>query len=82
MLSIGGRSVLITLVLGSLGNYYMSLFVMPLQVKKWLESLHEKLFWAFDGSSKRLSWVNWNMVLASKRKVSSVLAALRLLTTL
>lgn len=39
MLSIGDRLVLITLVFGSLGTYYMSLFVMSTQVKKCLESI-------------------------------------------
>ncbi|PWA57823.1 hypothetical protein CTI12_AA405230 [Artemisia annua] len=45
MLSIGGRSTLITSVLGSLGTYYLSMFPMPNQIDKQLESLRSNFFW-------------------------------------
>ncbi|GJY13202.1 hypothetical protein Tco_0382511 [Tanacetum coccineum] len=45
MLSIGGRSTLITSVLGSLGVYYLSLFPMPKQINRRLESLRANFFW-------------------------------------
>ncbi|GJZ74651.1 RNA-directed DNA polymerase, eukaryota, reverse transcriptase zinc-binding domain protein, partial [Tanacetum coccineum] len=39
LLSIGGRSTLISSVLGSIGTYYLSLFPMPITVNKKLESI-------------------------------------------
>nr|GEU37394.1 reverse transcriptase domain, reverse transcriptase zinc-binding domain protein [Tanacetum cinerariifolium] len=72
MLSIGGRSTLITSVLGSLGVYYISLFPMPKQVNKRLESLRANFFWGctdgiknsmdilefvFSFKAERWSWI-------------------------
>lgn len=68
MLLVGGRSLLITLVLGSLGIYYMSLFMMPVQVKKRFEALWSNFFWEYDNTKKKLHWVNWNLTMASKEK--------------
>ena len=38
-LSIGGRATLIKSILGGLGIYYLSLFVMPVSVAKKLEAM-------------------------------------------
>lgn len=43
-LSIGGRTILIRSILGSLGTYYLSLLFMPVVVAKQLESLRAKFF--------------------------------------
>ncbi|GJW76393.1 RNA-directed DNA polymerase, eukaryota [Tanacetum coccineum] len=66
MLSIGGRDTLISSVLGSIGTYYLSLFSMPITVSKKLESIRSHFFWGSDDSSKRITWISWNLVLASK----------------
>ncbi|GJW96952.1 hypothetical protein Tco_0178760 [Tanacetum coccineum] len=66
MLSIGGRATLISSVLGSIGTYYLSLFPMPITVSKKLESIRSHFFWGSDDSSKRIPWISWNLVLASK----------------
>nr|GEW08398.1 RNA-directed DNA polymerase, eukaryota, reverse transcriptase zinc-binding domain protein [Tanacetum cinerariifolium] len=66
LLSIGGRSTLISLVLGSIGTYYLSLFPMPITVNKKLESIRSNFFWGIDASSKKTSWISWNLVLASR----------------
>ena len=76
MLSIGGRSTLITSVLGSLGVYYLSLFPMPKQINKRLESLRANFFWGCTDGIKKIPWISWNSVLASK--VVLVLVLLRL----
>ena len=68
MLSIGGRSTLITSVLGSLGVYYLSLFPMPKQINKRLESLRANFFWGCTDGIKKIPWISWNSILASKLK--------------
>nr|GEX57443.1 RNA-directed DNA polymerase, eukaryota, reverse transcriptase zinc-binding domain protein [Tanacetum cinerariifolium] len=67
MLSIGGRATLVSLVLGSLGTYYLSFFPLPITVCKKLESIRARFFWGSDGSTKKLHWIAWNSVTASKR---------------
>nr|GEW84916.1 RNA-directed DNA polymerase, eukaryota, reverse transcriptase zinc-binding domain protein [Tanacetum cinerariifolium] len=67
MLSIGGRATLVSSVLGSLGTYYLSLFPMPITVCKKLESIRARFFWGIDDSTKKLHWIAWNSVTASKR---------------
>ncbi|GJV74764.1 RNA-directed DNA polymerase, eukaryota [Tanacetum coccineum] len=66
LLSIRGRSTLISSVLGSIGTYYLSLFPMPITVNKKLESIRSNFFWGSDTSSKKISWISWNLVLASR----------------
>nr|XP_043616324.1 uncharacterized protein LOC122588274 [Erigeron canadensis] len=44
LMSIGGRSTLISSVLGSLGNYFLSIFCMPKAVVRKLESLRASFF--------------------------------------
>ncbi|GKD71579.1 hypothetical protein Tco_1325669, partial [Tanacetum coccineum] len=68
MLSIGGRSTLITSVLGSLRVYYLSLFPMPKLINKRLESLRANLFWGCTDRIKKIPWIAWKSVLASKVK--------------
>nr|GEZ36761.1 RNA-directed DNA polymerase, eukaryota, reverse transcriptase zinc-binding domain protein [Tanacetum cinerariifolium]GEZ41819.1 RNA-directed DNA polymerase, eukaryota, reverse transcriptase zinc-binding domain protein [Tanacetum cinerariifolium] len=67
MLSIGGRSTLITSMLGSLGVYYLSLFPMPKLINKHLE-LRADFFWGCTDGIKKIPWISWNSVLASKLK--------------
>ncbi|GJS80706.1 RNA-directed DNA polymerase, eukaryota, reverse transcriptase zinc-binding domain protein [Tanacetum coccineum] len=68
LLSIGGRATLITSVLGAIGTYFFSLFPMPSSVNKKLESLRSNFFWGSDEKSKKISWISWNLALASKDK--------------
>nr|GEZ62376.1 RNA-directed DNA polymerase, eukaryota [Tanacetum cinerariifolium] len=65
-LSIGGRLTLLKLVLGSFPIYYMSLFKVPSQVLKRMESIRSRFFNGIDIMEKKLSFVSWNKVLASK----------------
>ncbi|GJZ86688.1 RNA-directed DNA polymerase, eukaryota, reverse transcriptase zinc-binding domain protein [Tanacetum coccineum] len=62
------RSTLITSVLGSLGVYYLSLFPMPKQINRRLESLRANFFWGCTDGIKKIPWISWNSVLASKLK--------------
>ncbi|GJW78515.1 hypothetical protein Tco_0140197 [Tanacetum coccineum] len=68
LLSIGGRFTIITSVLGAIGTYFFSLFPMPISVNKKLESLRYNFFWGSDDKSKKISWISWNLALASKEK--------------
>ena len=52
-LSIGGRLTLLKSVLGGLGIYYLSLFVMPVTIAKKLEALQSNFFWGGMANKKR-----------------------------
>ena len=66
LFSIGGRSTLLTSVLGALGTYYFSLFPMPKCINKLLESIRAHFFWSNDGSNAKIPWVAWKVVMADK----------------
>nr|XP_043629760.1 uncharacterized protein LOC122601047 [Erigeron canadensis] len=66
MLSIGGRSTLISSVLGSLGIYFFSIFRMPKKVNQLLESICSSFFWGSLKQKRKLAWVKWGTFLASK----------------
>ncbi|GJU29578.1 RNA-directed DNA polymerase, eukaryota, reverse transcriptase zinc-binding domain protein [Tanacetum coccineum] len=67
-LSIGCRLTLIKSVLGSLGNYYLSIFKVPETVVKSFESLRASFFWGSSEDFKKLAWVKWSNILASLDK--------------
>ena len=66
MLSIGGRLTLLKSVLGSIGSYLMSVFGVPTTVLKSLEALRARFFWGADIGERKIHWVSWSRVLASK----------------
>ncbi|GJX53244.1 RNA-directed DNA polymerase, eukaryota, reverse transcriptase zinc-binding domain protein [Tanacetum coccineum] len=66
LLSIGGRLTLIKSVLGSLGIYYLSMFKVPESILKQLERIRANFFWGGDRDNKKMSWVRWDQILASK----------------
>nr|GEW97244.1 RNA-directed DNA polymerase, eukaryota, reverse transcriptase zinc-binding domain protein [Tanacetum cinerariifolium] len=66
MLSIGGRTTLLSSVLGALDTYYFSLFALPKCIIKTFESIRAQFFWGNDGNSYKISWIAWNYTLASK----------------
>ncbi|GKC21849.1 RNA-directed DNA polymerase, eukaryota [Tanacetum coccineum] len=65
-LSIGGRLTLLKSVLGASPIYYMSVFKVPKGVLKTMESIRSKFFNGVDSSDRKISWVAWDNVLASK----------------
>ncbi|GJS32593.1 RNA-directed DNA polymerase, eukaryota, reverse transcriptase zinc-binding domain protein [Tanacetum coccineum] len=65
-LSIGGRSILISAVLGSLPTYYLSLFRMPRTVCNKLEAMRSKFFWGAEDTNRKIHWVKWDLVLDNK----------------
>ncbi|KAK9065169.1 hypothetical protein SSX86_016552 [Deinandra increscens subsp. villosa] len=68
LLSIGGRMTLVSSVLGSLSTYFLSIFRIPKQVDIILEGLRAKFFWGSDDLKRRMHWVKWDIILASKKK--------------
>ncbi|PWA72353.1 reverse transcriptase zinc-binding domain-containing protein [Artemisia annua] len=58
--SIGGRLTLVNSVLKSLGIYYLSLFPIPVQVNKKIESMRARFFWGIDDNVKKIQWVKWD----------------------
>ncbi|GKB83446.1 RNA-directed DNA polymerase, eukaryota, reverse transcriptase zinc-binding domain protein [Tanacetum coccineum] len=66
LLSVGGRVSLIKSVVCNLPTYYLSLYKMPICVQKKLESMRNKFFIGGDLGDKKVTWVKWNVCLASK----------------
>ncbi|GJS05213.1 hypothetical protein Tco_0321721 [Tanacetum coccineum] len=65
-LSIGGRLTLLKSVLGSTPIYNMSLFKVPKAVLKSMESIRRNFFNGIRDGEKKIAWVSWSKVLASK----------------
>ncbi|GJV31181.1 RNA-directed DNA polymerase, eukaryota [Tanacetum coccineum] len=82
-LSIGGRLTLLKSVLGAAPVYTMSIYKVPKGVLKVMESIRSNFFKGVEFGDKKVSWVAWDKVLASKKKgglgVSSFLALNRAL---
>nr|GEX29029.1 hypothetical protein [Tanacetum cinerariifolium] len=71
---VGGRLSLLKSVLTSIPLYHMSIFKVPIGVLNHLESIRRNFFYGVDGSDRKLAWIGWNMVLTSKKNVSSFFA--------
>ncbi|GKB11447.1 putative RNA-directed DNA polymerase, eukaryota, reverse transcriptase zinc-binding domain protein [Tanacetum coccineum] len=66
LLSIGGRSTLITSVLSSLGIYYFSIFPMLIQVNNTLEKIRSRFFWGSTEEATKIPWIAWKSIIAPK----------------
>ncbi|GJX05708.1 putative reverse transcriptase domain-containing protein [Tanacetum coccineum] len=66
LLSIGGRSTLITSVLGSLGIYFLLIFPMPTQVNNTLEKIRSNFFWESTKEAVKIPWIAWKSVISPK----------------
>ncbi|GJT66353.1 RNA-directed DNA polymerase, eukaryota [Tanacetum coccineum] len=64
---IGGRLTLLKAVLGSTPIYPMSLYKVPKTVLHEMESLRRNFFNGVQGVDRKISWVKWTKVLASKK---------------
>ncbi|GJT71692.1 RNA-directed DNA polymerase, eukaryota, reverse transcriptase zinc-binding domain protein [Tanacetum coccineum] len=67
-LSIGGRLTLLKSVLGSMPIYHMSILKVPMKILQRMESIRSHFFNGSDHLAKKLTWVKWANVLASKEK--------------
>ncbi|GKF83553.1 RNA-directed DNA polymerase, eukaryota, partial [Tanacetum coccineum] len=66
-LSIGGRLTLLKSVLGSTPIYSMSLYKVSKSILNLLESLCRNFFNGVQGDERKISWVKWSKVLASRK---------------
>ncbi|GJX34960.1 hypothetical protein Tco_0246517 [Tanacetum coccineum] len=66
-LFIGGHLTLLKAVLGSTPIYPMSLYKVPKAVLHEMESLHSNFFNGVQGVDRKISWVKWTKVPASKK---------------
>ncbi|GJT40169.1 RNA-directed DNA polymerase, eukaryota [Tanacetum coccineum] len=62
----GGRLTLLKSVLTALPFYYMSIYKAPVAVLKDLESICRDFFHGADKVDRKMVWVHWEKVLASK----------------
>lgn len=65
-LSIGGRLTLLKSVLGSTPIYTMSLYKVPKSILHSMETIRRKFFYGANDDNKKITWVSWSKVLASK----------------
>nr|GEW58849.1 RNA-directed DNA polymerase, eukaryota [Tanacetum cinerariifolium] len=66
-LSVGGRLTLLKAVLGSTPIYNMSLFKVLKQVLNSMERMRMNFFNGVQEGERKISWVKWSKVLASKK---------------
>nr|GEX44939.1 RNA-directed DNA polymerase, eukaryota, reverse transcriptase zinc-binding domain protein [Tanacetum cinerariifolium] len=66
-LSIGRRLTLLKSVLGSVSLYSMSIYKVPKGVLHELEMIQNDFFIGVDSSNRKINWVAWDKVLASKK---------------
>nr|GEW66678.1 RNA-directed DNA polymerase, eukaryota, reverse transcriptase zinc-binding domain protein [Tanacetum cinerariifolium] len=66
-LSIGGKLTLLKSVLGSTPIYSMSLYKVPKSVLHSMESIRRNFFNGIQGDERKITWVKWSKVLASKK---------------
>nr|GFB64811.1 RNA-directed DNA polymerase, eukaryota [Tanacetum cinerariifolium] len=66
-LSIGGRLTLLKLVLGASSLYNMSIYKVPKGVLKEMEAIRCNFFNGADPAKRKITWVSWDKVLASKK---------------
>ncbi|GJT77711.1 RNA-directed DNA polymerase, eukaryota [Tanacetum coccineum] len=82
-LSIGGRLTLLKSVLTAIPVYHMSLFKVPAGIIKNMESIRMNFFHGIDKSERKMVWIGWDNILASKKygglRISSFYAANRAL---
>nr|GEV85821.1 RNA-directed DNA polymerase, eukaryota [Tanacetum cinerariifolium] len=68
-LLVGGRLTLLKAVLGSTPIYNMSLFKVPKQVLNSMEQMRMNFFNGMQEGERKIAWVKWSKVLASKKFV-------------
>nr|GEZ51692.1 RNA-directed DNA polymerase, eukaryota, reverse transcriptase zinc-binding domain protein [Tanacetum cinerariifolium] len=66
-LSIGGRLTLLKSVLGASPLYNMSIYKVPKGVQKEMEAIRCNFFNGADPAERKITWVSWDKVPASKK---------------
>jgi hypothetical protein len=68
LLSLGGRVVLLKVVLSSIPLYWMSLYRLPVKLKKRIDQLCRSFLWYGGSSVKKNSLVSWKILCTSKQQ--------------
>ncbi|GKD72699.1 hypothetical protein Tco_1330981, partial [Tanacetum coccineum] len=66
-LSIGGRLTLLKSFLTSIPLYHMYIFKVPMGVLNKMEPIRRNFFNGIEGSERKMAWIGWKSVLASKK---------------
>jgi hypothetical protein len=68
ILSLGGRLVLLNSVMSSVPLYWMTVYRVPITIRKKIDKLRRRFLW-FGGSSvkKKLSPISWDVVCRKKK---------------
>ncbi|GJZ50932.1 hypothetical protein Tco_0605447 [Tanacetum coccineum] len=66
-LSVGGRLTLLKSVLGSTPIYNMSIYKVPKSVLQTMESIRRNFFNGVQCDERKIVWIKWAKVLASKK---------------
>ncbi|KAM0009544.1 putative reverse transcriptase zinc-binding domain-containing protein [Helianthus debilis subsp. tardiflorus] len=66
ILSFAGRLTLIKSVLGSITNYFLSLYKAPKAVIRKLEGIRQRFLWGGCGGVNKIRWVKWEKVVGAK----------------
>ena len=62
ILPMGGRVIMLKVVLACLPVYYLSLFQIPKTIKEDLDKIQRRFLWGGSSSNKKLHWVDWKSV--------------------
>jgi hypothetical protein len=62
LLSQAGKEILIKAVIQAIPTYSMSIFQLPKQLCKRLNSLMDRFWWRHQKEGKGVSWMSWKKV--------------------
>ncbi|MCI10071.1 RNA-directed DNA polymerase (Reverse transcriptase), partial [Trifolium medium] len=67
-ISLGGRIVMINVVLNAIPLFYLSFLKMPAKVWKKVVRIQREFLWGRGRGGKKISWVRWSVVCQDKNK--------------
>lgn len=70
-IGLGGRIVVLNLVLNSISIFYLSFLRMPVQVERRIVRIQREFLRGGVRGRKKISWVKWKVVCQQKRKGGS-----------
>ena len=68
LLSMGGREILIKVVVQAIPTYSMSYFLLPKSLFDEIEGMMRRFWWGQRKQESRIAWINWKKLCKSKLK--------------